>query len=111
MSADMKRTVRVTIIKEIEIELMPTVFGGLTEAEYLKGFNDHLWNIDGIDDVFKYAAAMAAHHGGGMTHDGINLLAESCSTYPRIPDVKFKVLDKETEEEFVEVVFPEGAQQ
>ena len=35
MSALMKRTVRVTIIKEIEIELAPTFFGSMTQGEYL----------------------------------------------------------------------------
>lgn len=111
MSSAMKRIVRVTIIKEIEIELTPAVFGSMTQDEYLKEFNDHLWNIDGIDDVFKYAAAMAAHHGGGLTHDGLGLLDEKHSTYPRVPDVKFTVRDEETDEEFVEVVVPEGGVQ
>lgn len=111
MSSAMKRIVRVTIIKEIEIELTPAVFGPMTQDEYLKEFNDHLWNIDGIDDIFKYAAAMTAHHGGGLTHDGLGLLDWQHSTYPRVPDVKFKVLTDETEEELVEIVALKGGVQ
>ncbi len=108
MSALMKRTVRVTIIKEIEIELAPTFFGSMTQGEYLAEFSKSLFPIDGIDDIFKFAAQMAALYGGGMTHDGLGLLSEYHSNYPRAPDVKFKLLDEETEEDFVEVVFPEG---
>lgn len=102
MSESMKRTVRVTIVKEIEIELTPAVFGPLTQDQYLEEFNKGLWKIEGIGDVFKYAADMAANYGGGMTHDGLGLLSESHSTYPHIPDVKFKVLDGYSEQEFVE---------
>lgn len=111
MSEAMKRVVRVTIIKEIEIELTPTFFGPMTQAEYLAEFNKSLFPVDGIDDIFKFAARMAAHYGGGMSHDGLGLLSESYSAYPRVPDVKFEVLDEEDETELVQVVFPEGAPQ
>ena len=69
--ATMKKTIRVTIEKVIEIELMPSMFGGLTEAEYIAQFKQGLWHIDGLDDIYTYAARMAAHHGGGMEHDGL----------------------------------------
>lgn len=98
----MKRTIRVTISKEIEIELTPAVFGPMSQAEYLDSFSRDLWTIEGIDDVFKYAAEMAAHHGGGYTHDGLGLLSEHFSKYPREPDVKFRVLDEETETELIQ---------
>lgn len=98
----MKRTIRVTITKEIEIELTPAVFGPMTQAEYLESFRRGLWAIESIDDVFKYAAEMAAHHGGGYTHDGLGLLSEHFSEYPRKPDVKFRVLEEETETEIIE---------
>lgn len=98
----MKRTIRVTITKEIEIELTPAVFGPMTQAEYLESFSRDLWSIEGIDDVFKYAAEMAASVGGGYTHDALGLVSEHYSQYPREPDVKFRVLDEETETEIIE---------
>ncbi|RGE46984.1 hypothetical protein DZC30_00835 [Comamonas testosteroni] len=98
----MKRKVRVTITKEIEIELTPAVFGDLSQEQYLEEFRKGLWQIEGIEDVFKYAAEMAAHHGGGYQHDGLGLLSEHCSTHPRVPDVKFNVLEEDTESEFIE---------
>lgn len=98
----MKRTIRVTISKEIEIELTPAVFGPMSQAEYLESFGRDLWPIDGIDDVFKYAAEMAAHVGGGYTHDGLGLVSEYYSKYPREPDVKFRVLDEDTETEIID---------
>lgn len=94
-----KRTVRVTIEKEIEIELTPELFGGMTEEQYLAEFRKGLWHVDTIDDVVKYAARMAAYHGGGHQHDGLGLLDHHHSTYPRVPDVKFRVIDDECEEE------------
>jgi len=98
----MKRKVTVTITKEIEVELTPAVFGGLSQEQYLEEFRKGLWPVEDIDDVFKYAAEMAAHHGAGYQHDGLGLLSESYSTFPRVPDVKFTVLDEETETELIE---------
>lgn len=98
----MKRKVTVTITKEIEIELTPAVFGDLSQEQYLEEFRKGLFYVEDLDDIFKYAAEMAAHHGGGYQHDGLGLLSESYSTYPRVPDVKFKVLDEDTETELAE---------
>lgn len=38
----MRKTVRVTIEKEIEIEFTPAVFGNMTVEEYLAEFNRSL---------------------------------------------------------------------
>lgn len=97
-----KQKVRVTIVKEIEIELTPTLLGDMTEEEYLESFRSGLWDIDGMDDVVKYAASMAAQYGGGYTHDGLGLLDTTRTTYPRVPDVKFSELDTDIETEFFE---------
>lgn len=102
MTLSMKRKLRVTIVKELEIEFTPAVFDGLSQEEYLKEFRQGLWHVDGIDDVFEYAARMAATCGGGYTHDGLGLLDASHSTYPRVPDVKFVELDEDIETEFIE---------
>ena len=96
-----KRTVRVTIEKEIEIELTPEMFQGSTVEEYLAEFRTVLWAVDGIDDVVKYAARMAAEYGGGTRYDGIGLLDVHHSTYPRVPDVKFKIISENSEEEIL----------
>lgn len=96
-----KRTVRVTIEKEIEIEIMPSMFGGMTEEEYLADFRNGLWEVESMDDVVKYAARMAAYYGGGMQHDGLGLLDAHYSTHPRVPDVKFREISDESEEEIL----------
>lgn len=96
-----KRTVRVTIEKEIEVELMPSMFGGMTEEEFLAEFRRGLWDVETIDDVAKYAARMAATVGSGGEHDGIGLLSHDYSTYPRVPDVKFREVLDECEEEIL----------
>jgi hypothetical protein len=96
-----KKTVRVTIEKEIEIELTPSFFGGMTIDECLAEFRKGLWDVESIDDVIKYAARMSAYHGGGMQHDGLGLLGADYSTYPRVPDVKFNELSDECEEEII----------
>ncbi|MGY3895841.1 hypothetical protein [Aeromonas enterica] len=96
-----KRRVRVTIEKELEIELTPAVFGSQTEAEYLTSFRHDLWDVSSIEDVVTYAASMAAHYGAGMEHDGIGLIGAPHSTYPRVPDVKFHEVSCETETEII----------
>lgn len=96
-----KRTVRVTIEKEIEIELMPSLFGDMTEEEYLADFRKGLWYVESMDDVVKYAARTAAYYGGGGEHDGLGLLAADYSTHPRVPDVKFREISDESEEEIL----------
>lgn len=95
-----KRTVRVTIEKEFEIELTPAVFGEMTEAEYLAEFRKGLWNVESIDDVVKYAARMAAYY-GESTHDGLGLVGPHQSTYPRVPDVKYREILDECDEEIL----------
>ena len=96
-----KKTVRVTIVKELEIELMPSVFGDMTDEQYLAEFRKGLWDVENIDEVIKYAARMAACNHIGYEHDGIGLLDHSTSTYPRVPDVKVTEIDEEIEEEIV----------
>lgn len=95
-----KRVVRVTITKEIEVELMPTVLGPMTEEQYLAEFNAGLFPVESMDDVIKYAGEMAARYGGG-SHDGLGLVGEHYVTTPKVPDVKFRELDEEVEVEFI----------
>lgn len=97
-----KRTVRVTIEKEVEIEMLPGVFSNMTQEQYLEEFRKGLWHVDGIDDVVMYAARMAADMGGGYEHDGLGLLGECSSTYPRVPDVKFRIVSEDFDAEIVE---------
>lgn len=97
-----KRKLRVTIEKEIEIEIMPSMFCGNTEEAYLKEFREGLWHVDSIDDVIKYAAKVAATGGGGHNHDGIGRVE---SAYMRKleteADVYFDEVSDDIEAEFV----------
>lgn len=95
-----KKTVRVTIEKEIAIELMPSMFGDFTEEQFINQWRKGLWEIKGIDDVVKFAACMAAIYGEG-THDGIGFLAYDHTTIPRVPDVKFNVINEDVETEIL----------
>ena len=82
-----KRTVRVTLEKEIEVELTPEMFAGMTVDEYLAEFRKGLWDVDGIDDVVKYAARVAAYGPIGREEDGLGLVNDRDSKYPRRGDV------------------------
>ena len=97
-----KRTILVTMTKEIEIELPPEFFEETPQDLFLKMFSEMMWPIDGIDGLFDYAARMAAEVGGGYTHDALGLLDVHYSTYPRVPDVKFRVNYEDTETEIIE---------
>lgn len=97
----MKKIVRVTIEKELEIELMPSVMGEMTEQEYLQEFSKSLWEVDSMDDVIKYAARMAADGGEGYSHDGIGLIGAYYSQYPRVPDVKVREISSDVDCEII----------
>lgn len=98
---EMKKTIRVTIEKELEIELMPSVLGEMTEAEYLESFCKDLWKVKSMDDVIKHAACVAATGGIGYQHDGIGLVEWAhFSTIP--PDVKVREISTDIETEIIE---------
>ena len=92
-----KRTVRVTIEKEIEVELTPAMFGGMTVDEYLAEFRSGLWHVDSIDDVVVYAARVAAYGPIGVEEDGLGLVNDRDSTYPRKGDVLVRELSDDCE--------------
>lgn len=92
-----KRTVKVTIEKEIEVELTPSVFGGMTEEQYLAEFRSCLWHVDGLDDVVKYAATIGAHGALGYQEDGLGLVGYSHSEWPRTPDTKIRVISEDVD--------------
>lgn len=94
-----KKTVRVTIEKEIEIELTPTFFGEMTEEQIIAEWNKSLWPIESLDDVIKHAAVMAATYGDGHTLDGLGFIGGFHTTHPRVPDVKFREIYEEVETE------------
>ena len=98
----MKRTIRVTIEKELTIELMPSVLGEMTEAEYLAAFCKDLWKVESMDDVIRHAARVAADGGMGYEHDGIGLVDSHFSTHPRMPDVKVWEISEDIETEIIE---------
>ncbi len=97
-----KRKVRVVIEKEIEVELTPGGFGGMTMEEYLDEFRKSLWNVKDADDVAKYAAQMAATGCTGMEVDGLGFLAGSHSGYLRKPDVVANEISSEISCEIVD---------
>ena len=73
MVMTMKRKIRVTMEKDIEIEIMPSMFIGMTEEEYLKEFSETFWTVNNMDDIFKFAAKVAAVHGRGE-EEGLGML-------------------------------------
>lgn len=97
-----KRKLRVTIEKDIEIEIMPSMFYGMSEEEYLKEFREGLWHVDGIDDVVKFAAKVAAVDGRGPTYDGIGRLEVKHMKDSEEAEVYFEVLSSDIEAEFID---------
>ena len=94
-----KKVVRVTVEKDIEIELTPELFGEMSLEEYLEEFNSSLWETD-LDGVFKYAAR-CAFSGGGYSEDGLGFVSRKSSYYPSAPGVIFTVIEEDSEEEII----------
>lgn len=57
----MKRTVMVTITKEFEIEIPDEM---LTDEE-IDSFTENMFEVDGVDDLFSYAAKQIALYDTG----------------------------------------------
>jgi len=55
----MKKLVRVTIEKDIEIEIADEA---LTDAQIVE-FSRYMWHVDGARDLFCYAARQIAEYG------------------------------------------------
>ena len=87
-----KRTVRVTVERLIEIEI-PANF---SEPKYIADWCSGLWHIDSVDDILKHAAETASLHGCGE-YDGLGLM--SCYE-SRKPEVKYEILEENAESEF-----------
>jgi hypothetical protein len=101
MTEMIKRTVRVTITKVVEVEL-PADWGS---AENIADWRRGLWHIDGVDDIAKYAAREAAGGCEGIENDGIGLLGQRDRTYGvKTADDFFN----ETYEEYEEEIIPDG---
>lgn len=94
-----KKVVRVTVEKDIEIELTPELFGEISLEEYLEEFSSSLWEAY-LNEVFKYAAR-CAFTGGGYSEDGLGLIARKSLCYPRAPGVIFTVIEDSSEEEII----------
>lgn len=95
-----KYIVKVVIEKEIEIELMPSMFLGKSEKEYLEEFRKDLWDVATIEDVAMYAAKCAFDSRKDEHYDGIGLLAVARDDN-LIPDVKYRELMVDWEAEIL----------
>lgn len=83
----MKRTLEVTTTKTIEIEFTDALFEvSGSQAQYLRDFNEGMWRIKGIDDVFVYAAGAIAEYGHGVSHDFLGTIGVDSK-------VKYTVID------------------
>ena len=101
MSKSIKKTVRVVIEKEIEVEIMPSMFGSMTEEQFIADWRRCLWEIEDMNEIITHAATMAACYGSGMEHDGLGLVGYHHMTYPRVPDVKFREISEDIEAEIL----------
>lgn len=54
----MKKTVLVTITKEIEVDIPDEMF----TDEYLEEFSSHMFYVDSADELFEHAAQYIARH-------------------------------------------------
>lgn len=84
------KEVVVTITKRLKLHINDEL---LTE-ESLKEFSEFMWEIDGPDGIFKYAARMAAEY-GASSHDFLG----DISTYPTEASVRFNTLEEDVEVE------------
>lgn len=93
----MKKTVRVTIEKEIEIDIPDHML----TPEYKADFESGLWKYEDENELFTYAARMAAGQGDGH-YEGLGFLGYRLAQYIATPDVRFEILYDDLETEVLE---------
>ena len=95
----MKKTVRVTIEKEIEVEIPDS---HLT-PEYLVVFSETMWDVEEPDDLFRYAARHIAYYGDLFIEGLGEVNGHYATTEPG--DIVYRELMDESEED----VLPDNA--
>lgn len=91
-----KRRVRVTVEYEVDITIMPSVFGTMTLSEYVAEFDRTIVPVGGIDDIAEFAARIAVSCGSGI-EDGLGALNVTDDA-----DVKYEIVYEDSESEIVE---------
>lgn len=100
MAEMITRTVKVTIEKEIKVSFSADLGTPESIAEWCKG----LWEIEGVDDIAKYAAEQAAQGADGCNLDGIGRLGTEYTWFGSKEvkaDTVFEVLDDHIESEII----------
>jgi hypothetical protein len=87
------KTVRVTIEKEYKIEL-PASF---SEPEYIKEWSTSLWPIHDVDDIFRFAAEMAATDRVECNVDGLGRFTKHHSGTDRRSESTFEEIFSDIE--------------
>lgn len=82
----MKKTILVTIEKELEIDIPDHML----TPEYRAEFENGLHKYQNDEHLFHFAAEMISQYGSGE-YEGLGLIGVASSEYPRVPDVKFTV--------------------
>jgi len=102
MAEMITRTVKVTIEKEIKVSFSAELGTPESIAQWCKG----LWEIEGVDDIAKYAAEQAAQGAAGCNLDGIGRLGTEHTWFGSKEvkaDTLFEVLDDCVESEIISV--------
>lgn len=93
------KKLRVTITKEVEVSIPDSYASEQYIAEWCSG----LWDIDGVDDIFKHAAEMAVTGWDGCCLDGLgHLQSKSVARHGQPADVIFDEIDSDTEVELIQ---------
>jgi len=92
------KTVRVSIEKEIEINLENTL-GKMSEEEFLSEWRKSFWDVESLDDIYKHAAEMVCAGFAGCNLDGIGML--SGHAYADEGDTVFRIREEYMDSEIV----------
>ena len=79
----MKKTVRVTIEKEIEID----VYDDIASEEFLNSFSKVMWPVDSVDEIFEYIATRIAEYGNNFV-EGVGRASRSDES----AEIEYKVV-------------------
>lgn len=86
----MKKTVVVTVVKTLEIEIPDEIL----DPGAVERFSQYIYDIDSIDEIFEHTAYNIVNGNVGYTVDYIGLLGEKGQLFDGVEaDTTFKEID------------------
>ncbi len=92
------KTLEVTVIKKIRIDVMPSALFGGTEQDLIRDWSSGFWKVESMNDIIKFAAETAFDVNTSIVTDGLGrVVRNDLAKNDGKDNYIFTVVDEETE--------------